>query len=526
MKNIKYYPKINKIAVLFLMFIIPFGCSDFLEEEALTDVSLDFVYTTPEGLEAALVGLYTVNRALHNSNSGDSQRTIVLPAKSDLAVVRTGQIGLWSWLRWGHSPYDYQGTLVHNYWKHYYKVIDRANGIIKGAESSDNLTDDMKVLIAEAKTLRANSYFTLFRMFNNIYITTEPTSPSNAFEKVKDKSSEEEIFDLITEDLTFAQNTLPWNNSIGRINQATARHIHAKVALWQQDWQKAADLSESVITSGYFSLLNDPQDVFDGYNNHSETLFNVQFSNPTPGGGIKTLINWNYTANYGLIRGAKYSREFGGKGSGFIFPNQYLLELFEENDLRIQNTYFRTQYYYNDAANLPSGKSLGDPITTPAPFTNNWYQRIHPSCLKFTPENNSDWDPEIGVTQANFIIYRLAETYLIAAEANMRINGSSDSSALFYLNAIRTRAGVAPLNYLDQDTILEERARELAFEGQRWFTLKRMGVLYDRIVQYAGDDNYKNEARTSMKPHYVNFPIPQDQLNLMDPNYPQNEGYD
>jgi len=127
------------------------------------------------------------------------------------------------------------------------------------------------------------------------------------------------------------------------------------------------------------------------------------------------------------------------------------------------------------------------------------------------------------------MVYRLAETYLIAAEAIMRSSGDP----LPYINAIRSRAGAAPVTTVTQQTILDERARELAFEGQRWFTLKRMGqsVINDQITSYAGDGEYfpvnlgEKDPRTNWQPHYINFPIAQIDLDLLGPNYPQNDGY-
>ena len=165
-----------------------------------------------------MVSLYNVHRSFISNNQHNSYRALVLPVKSDLAVVRVGEIGLFAWLRWGHSPYAYQGSLVHSFWKHYYKIIDRSNAIIKGAELSNEVSEEMKILLSEARVLRAEAYFTLYRMFNNIYVTTEPTSPDNAFEKIKDKSSEEEIFELIKSDLNYAERHLPWTNTPGRVN--------------------------------------------------------------------------------------------------------------------------------------------------------------------------------------------------------------------------------------------------------------------------------------------------------------------
>ena len=233
---------------------------------------------------------------------------------------------------------------------YYYKIIDRSNAIIKGAELSNEVSEEMKILLSEARVLRAEAYFTLFRMFNNIYVTTEPTSPDNAFEKIKDKSSEEEIFELIKSDLNYAEQHLPWTNTPGRVNLAMAKHIDAKVSMWNQDWQGAINKTEDIFNSGFYSLMDNPADIFDGINNYgprssgavnNETIFNFQFSNPTIGGGIKTMINWNFTANYGLVGGATYSRDFGGRGAGWVFPNQYLLSLYDEDDLRTKDIYFR-----------------------------------------------------------------------------------------------------------------------------------------------------------------------------------------
>ena len=103
-----------KTILLLIIFGLSYqSCEDFLDEESLTDVSLDFVYTTEEGLNSALVGLYHLNRLHHNNTASNSFRTLVMPVKSDLAVVRTGEIGLWAWLRWGDSPIGYEGTLLH-----------------------------------------------------------------------------------------------------------------------------------------------------------------------------------------------------------------------------------------------------------------------------------------------------------------------------------------------------------------------------------------------------------------------------
>lgn len=423
--------------------------------------------------------------------------------------------------------------MVSNFWKHYYKIADRASSIIKAAETIEGIDEAQKnQIIAQAKWFRANSYFTLYRMFNNIYVTTEPTTPENAFDVIDNKSTEDEIFALLNNDLDYAIENLDWETEqFGRVTKGVAKHLKAKVAMWEDDWTEAKAQAESLINDGPHSLVSNTFDVFDGDLNNSESLFVIQYAEDIPGGSRTNMINFNFIPRYERVDGATLTTEYGGKGGGFLLPNNYLLNLLaeDENDDRNDNTYFRLVYYYNDADNLPSGVNFGDTIDVYQPTTDpdnpsqtnaEYYERIHPSCLKFVEENN---DPENQLQISNIMVYRLAETYLIAAEANMRLNNEDD--ALFYLNKVRERAHAAPKTTIDQQTILDERARELAFEGQRWYTLKRMGILEYQITTYAGDDNYKNEVRTNYMSHFENFALPTAMLDLLGPNYPQNEGY-
>ena len=81
---------------------------------------------------------------------------------------------------------------------------------------------------------------------------------------------------------------------------------------------------------------------------------------------------------------------------------------------------------------------------------------------------------------------------------------------------------------------MEEYARELAFEGRRWFTLKRFGVLVDRVRLYGGQSSFRGvpspspdyfAARTNIQDYHVRWPIPQDELDAMGGSFSQNEGY-
>ncbi len=508
---------------------------DFLQDELHSDTSVDFLYSTPEGLESATVGLYALNRNIYQDQSLNGTYPLILQAKSDLGVGITGEVSLYSRLLWGASLGDYGTTSGLNaHWVHFYRLVDRSNAIIKGAENlADMDTDRKNQVLAEAKAMRAHAFFSLYRLFNNIYITTEPTTPDNAFDVPQDKSSEAEIFALLRSDLDFAIANLDYNpGQFGRWGQGAARHLRAKVAMWEEDWAEAAAQADAIINSGNHNLVTTAE-VFAGDLNHSETLFAINFMKETIGGGSPHIMSWNMVSAYSDAPGMVQSVENGGAGAGFISLNQYMIDLLEEDpgDNRKNNTYYIFEYAYNDEPGLPAGKQLGDPLDLYENHPTNqnefmlYYRRQNPGVLKFFDESVEPTDRNHF---KNIMIYRSAETYLIGAEAHMMLNNTA--KALEYLNAVRERANTAPVGTIDLQAILDERARELAFEGQRWFTLKRTGKLYEFLLDHMNNDNMnesypEGNPKVLLREYMKNWPIPQQQMDLLGPNYPQNDGY-
>ena len=533
MNTENFYTKLKGGCVLLIVLFFAVSCEDYLEEQPSTLIDSDYIYTTAEGLKSGVVSLYKFERDRYDNGTEDYMGAVVMSSRSDLAFSRTGYTGLLGRYERGISPVDLGATFASTlFWKHYYNIANKATAIINGAETVEGVDEDVKnQVLAEAKFFRAHAYFYLYRMYNNIYVTTETITVENAFDVINDKSSETEIFALINSDLDFAIEHLDWTDTFGRVTKGTAKHVRAKTAMWQGDWTEAKDQAVSLIEEGPHSLVATTADVFAGDRNNSESLFVIQSQDDLLGGGSATMMNANYVTQYFQISGIESNIEQGGRGFSRILPNLYLLNLLAEdpNDTRDDDTYFRLKWYYTSG--VRTGEEVDDyePITdlnNPSSTYARYYQRMHPSCIKFAQEDDN---PDSYLNRSNITVYRLAETYLIAAEAIMRSTGDP----LPYINAVRTRAGAEPVATVDQQTILDERARELAFEGQRWFTLKRMGqdVLNTQITSYAGDGEYfpanlgSKDPRTNWQPHFINWPIAQRDLDLLGPNYPQNDGY-
>src|SRR5690606_1242439 len=419
------------ITVLMSLMLFTSCEKDFLEDSLHSDTSVDFLYTTAEGLESAGVGLYSLNRNIYQDLSLNGAFPLILQAKGDLSVGISGAASRYSRLSCGVRLGHYGTTSgINAHWVHFYRLVDRSNAIIKGAETLEDIDEGRKnQILGEAKTMRAHAFFSLYRLFNNIYITTEPTTPENAFDVPQDKSSVEEIFTLLRSDLDFAIAHLDYDQpQFGRWGQGAARHLRAMVALWEEDWAEAAAQADAVINSGNHGLVTTEQ-VFEGDLNHSETLFAINCLKDAIGGGSHHIMSWNMVSAYSDAPGMIQSVENGGAGAGFMSLNQYLIDLLNEdpNDNRRDNTYYIFKYGFNDEAALPAGKELGDPLDLYEnhPTDQNtfmmYYRRQNPGVLKFF---DSEVEPTDRNHFKNIMIYRSAETYLIGAEAHMMLNNT------------------------------------------------------------------------------------------------------
>jgi hypothetical protein len=135
-----------------------------------------------------------------------------------------------------------------------------------------------------------------------------------------------------------------------------------------------------------------------------------------------------------------------------------------------------------------------------------------PYPYKYKDGNNSS-----SISNENYIVFRLAEQYLIRAEAEANLDDLS--SAISDINVIRKRAGLPDTDAFDKESVLsaieKERRAELFCEwGNRWFDLKRTGQV----------NNVLSKTKSNWKPFAALYPIPLPEINA-NPNLSQNEGY-
>src|SRR6266705_820750 len=483
-------------------------------------------YPTPDVFQALVNATYEPLRSFYAQERGFTL------TEFGTDIYTEGADGSYKYINEYTAQLNPDVDFIRDTWADFYRAINTANTAIAQAPTVQMDSSLKAQRLAEARFLRALYYFDLVQMYGPVTLKLEPTTTaSTQFTRAPVDS----VYEAIINDLTYAEATLPYvAKDYGRATKGAAQHLLAKVYLtWQRDpdsaadeaakqqagdFANAADYALRVINSGQYALLPRFADVFD-FNNekNAEVVWSVQFTN--------------------------HPLTTGNGNQGHLF----FLGLYDRTkDSRYQSQFTRA-WYSNNAATIPKD-SLGAPkfqlgdtavyvsatdsdtvrvkikpppyrLYTPRTYSN----RIFPSLNKFHDPFRLTVNDVRG--SRDFFVARLAETYLIAAEALLRDGRATD--ALPYINAVRRRAAIPgheaemelTLAQLTLAEILNERARELAGEMQRWFDLVRTHTLLSRVKAYNPDGG------PNIQPYHVLRPIPRTQMDGTTCCYTQNPGY-
>ena len=344
----------RKFYIIIAILVCATSCTDMLDEKMKTQVTVDYLLTTPDGLSRVVTGLYNYTRTIATDNQSDLFAVQMLDYSTDLMVFRAGSAAAFA--RLDNIKSDISQAQA--FWTYNYNIIGKANDVISAAEKlgiDDNPIT--KKAWAEAKLFRARSYFELYKRFERLYLNTLPTDYTN-IDREFTPATKDDVFSLINQDLADAMEVLDWTvpsssvgNSYGRFTKAVAKHIKAQVAMWQENWDEAIKQCEDIFASQVYSMLDDRSAVFSGADlNNSEVLWSFQFSGNIGGGGFipdgETDLTGHRmslicTPNYKKVAGlGNFRSEHGGYGWGRVYPNSYLLGLYDkEKDVRYEAYY-------------------------------------------------------------------------------------------------------------------------------------------------------------------------------------------
>lgn len=484
--------KYNLIAIALLGFSFS-SCSDFLEQNPQTDLSENDFYKTADDILSAVNGAYS------SLQEGDIYGNWYVFGEIPSDNTRNQLSGsVTTQNEFDQFYIDTQNSMIANFWKAAYKVINRTNtvlGRIDGIEINTELANRYKL---ECKFIRALMYFNLVRVYGDVPLVLKEISISESYDILREPK--ENVYNQIIADLKEAQG-LPVSYSTaedGRATQGAAKALLANVYMTLHKYAEAETILAEIINSGQYSLLeNTPGSLnIDGYknvfspvnHNSKEGIFEIQFLKGGYGEGS------NYANNFAPENSGTNVVAVGGTGGNNI-PEMDIYNAYEEGDLRRDCS--MSLGYYDNRKN------------------NEWVESRYVCKFMDVPYQNND-------ASNNYPVIRYADVILMYAEA-LNQNGKT-AEACKYLNMTRRRGfgyqttETSPVDLQTTDKaqfslmVEQERRVELAFENHRWFDLIRTG----RAVEVMRSKGFfLNETN-------LICPIPQKQIDV-NPKLTQND---
>ncbi len=548
---------INIITVIsFVIFLAGCGINS-LEEKPQHLITSETLYTSLAGFETGINGAYSLIRRELNGSIDFTSGMFTNGTDNLCPNWGSGfsQIAIY----WGDvsnpSNSNYQRVFA---WL--YGIVNATNTIISKAEASSDIdwggtgaTADANKnrVIAEARAMRAWAYRHLTFCWGDVPLNLKE-SLGSTIKTDWDRTPVLVVRKQIISDLLFAEKYISVEPSLqGRLTKGAIQHYLAEMYLVLKKpdstlyWaNKAINTPQyKLITTRYGVKKTQPgvafMDMFlKGNKNreegNTEALWVWQFEFETIGGGSDPCTRANHQGRFmdikiGSVVPLQITYERGGRGKAYTAPTKWAIDIYEKQDVRGSNYVMRKFFILKDAAGnapypadkLPTNYHYGDTLwldwskdlTYATWMRTNWpYSRK----VEGTNPDNVTQSPNFD----DYIALRLADTYLLKAEAQLLLKLPADAAAT--INIIRSRSNATPVSAaaVNIDFILDERSRELFLEEQRRYTLLRTGKWYDRTKafnHFGGENITKRDTL---------FPIPQSVIDAnLTKKMPQNPGW-
>lgn len=497
MKAIKFSAAFY-LPTLLLLFATA-GCERLLEEPFYSELDTENLLRTKKGIETTLFEGYA---KVANMNSNGSQHTnkreemtTDILTHSDGGEHRNAlQLIDFTW-----DPECCDGPAF--YWNPFWQAIRDANIVLENIDRVENVDDGYKAMIsAEARFVRAYSYYELWDQYGSVPLRTSTTEPLQL-----PSVPSEEIIAYIISEFRAIENTLPLpgdEENYGRAHRGAVRAFLTIVYLNSKQWQNAADMAKAIIDEGHYQLYPDYNEMFALENERNSEFIWVRPAATNVAGAVNimtaTAFPWGFQK--GLDGGINGVTDQGWTN----YASQYRLrdEFYYSFDDKDQRKYRILTKYIN---------KQGDTIDLLKDFDNA------ARSMKFPPDPNAT-----GLYHGNDIPkIRYAEILLSRAEALNELNGPNQES-IELINQIRNRAGLDDLMLSDfaskddlRDHILDERKWEFWYEAKRRRDLIRTG----KFIEFAHQRGVSNA-----QPYHERFPLPQYAIDA-NPLLEQNPGY-
>lgn len=508
MKNIR--TKISAILVAMTGLALGSCSEDFLDVSSKTEPNSQNYYKTESQAQRALYGCYDGWRQV-SSNPGAYSFLMASSIMSDECYGGAGVgdgYGAQLVDRFDKAAAPSEMNVFEQEWKVYYAGVFRCNTLITAEpEITWESEANHARIMAECRALRAIMYFDMVRLWGNIPLFTQPSNEN------REQADPKDVYALIFDDLRYAiDNIGPDENlgveNFGKITKYAAEALFARAYLFYSGYYgadpvytngtaisraEALAAAEDVISSSKYELVPDFKDLWPAASlvpvkdatgwdaekstyagdANSEVILAQTFTPTQDYNGNNDANRWLVNLGMRNINATPYGK---GWGIGTLTPG-----------------FFRQFFDARDSRRAASAIDLASEGVTAAADYNtgykDWREYTGLNFKKYTPlvfgngqpATNPDGTADFMINNAQpWVIVRYADVLLMAAEL-----GSPNAND--YLDRIRSRAGLPHVEATRQN-ILDERARELAYEGIRYWDLLRQGVdvMADAVVRSGG----------------------------------------
>ena len=543
---------IKKILISVSVILFASSCEDKLTERPLSYYEKSEFFKSEENAEMGIVGIYNVLPSLY----GDNEMAF---ASSDDTYYVSGTNSDNARRDISHYRLSTTNKYVESVWNDTYKGLERANYMIEGIEQMKGYSKSavLQSLVAEAKFLRAFFSFNLVKYWGDVPYKTFYTT--NYEDTYQPRTSRDEIYNQIVDDLCFAKLHLEWAteaDSPERATQGAARALLMRALLFRagyslnmngeltrpddeirheyynqivSEWEAFAESNHGFYEGGYEELF---KSFSAGKLNTKESIFEVAFytlDGKTGARGYWGTYNGPYV-DAPVIKNTESKKYMGRANALFrVIPEWY--DFFDSNDKRRDVMICRYKYEWDK-------EKYNHVKVSQERSKKNWYPG----------KWRREWMPvgyrDPNLTDVNYCNIRYADVVLMAAEAYNELGKTAEAWSL--INKVRERAEATQINssnysdfykapkvydlpFIDdgneqgriRTALYWERGFELAFELHRRFDLVRWGILAE-AVKLTGD---KSVVNASLEKAYIAgdnyekgkhelFPIPLDEIQI------------
>jgi hypothetical protein len=411
-----------------------------------------------------------------------------------------------------HTPSD---GGINGMWNLSYSGIARSNYLLDNISSVESLSEEARErYIAEAKFLRALHYNNLILLYRDVPLITQYQTLSEANVP---KDTKADILAFIIQDMKGSVENLPLPQNLsgsewGRISRGAGYALLAHIFLNNHMYSDAVEYTQKVLDLNYYQLYPDYTELFKSVNEqNSEIIFPVCFKRGLSGegSGFGWFIGTRVPDNHHPLK--NLAEEFYmTDGKPFTESPLYNPDLPMENrDPRFNTTLI-------SKGSLWQGNVVPDAQLALTGYAlRKWVEENTPNIT--LNQNDSDQD---------FYVFRLGHVILDRAEALVQAGGYDETEVLGLINMVRQRAGMPRVQDVEgsgfskdelMDIIMHERRVETAFEGRRYFDLKRWNLLKERAVDFF--NSYERATNTALRvrlyeePKHNVWPIPQSEID-------------